>query len=161
MTKNPAVKMSLLMGTTMSFVLSLIGNLSSGMFTVPGFLKSFCISFLISLIIGFIIPIKKISDALCEKAGARPGTLKARIIAAADRLYTVHDLLHGLSGPFVRDCAWGEDPVLADVIKIGMHLDRGKLRVKLSDHTGIQPAGLWRQKANQRRQIKYRKETVR
>ena len=143
MTKNPAVKMSLLMGTTMSFVLSLIGNLSSGMFTVPGFLKSFCISFLISLIIGFIIPIKKISDALCEKAGA------------------VHDLLHGLSGPFVRDCAWGEDPVLADVIKIGMHLDRGKLRVKLSDHTGIQPAGLWRQKANQRRQIKYRKEPVR
>ena len=62
MMKNPAVKMSLLMGITMSFVLSLIGNLSSGMFTVPGFLKSFCISFLISLIIGFIIPIKKISD---------------------------------------------------------------------------------------------------
>ena len=83
MMKNPAVKMSLLMGITMSFVLSLIGNLSSGMFTVPGFLKSFCISFLISLIIGFIIPIKKISDVLCEKAGARPGTLKARIIAAA------------------------------------------------------------------------------
>ena len=48
MMKNPAVKMSLLMGITMSFVLSLIGNLSSGMFTVPGFLKSFCISFLIT-----------------------------------------------------------------------------------------------------------------
>ncbi len=81
--KNPAIRMSLLMGVTMSFVLSLIGNLSSGMFTFTGFLKSFCISFLISLIISFFIPMKKIGDTLCEKVNARPGTFRARIITAA------------------------------------------------------------------------------
>ena len=61
--------MSILMGVTMSFGLSLCGNLLSGQFTVQGFLMSFLISTLISLVIGFLVPMKRVGDAghyLCD-----------------------------------------------------------------------------------------------
>ncbi|MBQ2582311.1 MAG: hypothetical protein II577_00225 [Erysipelotrichaceae bacterium] len=74
--------MGILMGGTISFVNSLIGTLSSGRFTVGGFLNSFLISFVISQILGLIIPIKKISDSLIKKLDLQPGTLKARIVDA-------------------------------------------------------------------------------
>lgn len=81
--------MGILMGGTISFVNSLIGTLSSGRFTVGGFLNSFLISFVISQILGLIIPIKKISDSLTKKLNCKPGSLKARI---ADALVT--DLIY-------------------------------------------------------------------
>ena len=56
--------MSLLMGITMSFVLSLTGTLVGGHFTIPAWLLSFGASLILSLIIGFIIPIKPLSDGL-------------------------------------------------------------------------------------------------
>ena len=88
--KKIGLKMSLLMGLAMSFVLSRIGLLSSGKFTVTDFLKSFVISFVISLIIGLLIPMKKISDWLLNRFNAKPGTMKARIIEAlvSDVLYS-------------------------------------------------------------------------
>lgn len=78
--KNKGRKMSLLMGVTMSFVLSLIGNLSSGRFTLKGFLTSFLISFVIGLVLGSIVPMKRISDSLLKKTGCRPGSVKARLL---------------------------------------------------------------------------------
>lgn len=75
--------MSLAMSVTMSFVLSLIGNLSSGRFTVPVFIRSFLISLVIGLVLGFFVPIRKISDYLLEKTNTAPGTLKGRCIASA------------------------------------------------------------------------------
>ena len=88
--KKIGMKMSLLMGLSMSFVLSRIGLLSSGKFTVGEFLKSFIISFLISMVIGLIIPMKKISDSLLVKFNAKAGTTKARVIEAlvSDVLYS-------------------------------------------------------------------------
>ena len=82
--------MSLLMGLSMSFILTIVGMLTAGQFTVPGFLKSFLISFVVSMIIGLIIPIRKVSNGVLKKLDARPGTLKARILEAlvSDVLYS-------------------------------------------------------------------------
>lgn len=78
--KKAAMKMSIMMSVTMSLVLSLVGNLSSGRFTLQGYLTSFLISLCIGLIIGFVIPLREISETLCRKANAAPGTLKARVL---------------------------------------------------------------------------------
>ncbi len=82
--------MSLLMGLSMSFILTIVGLLTAGQFTVPGFLKSFLISFVVSMIIGLIIPMRKVSNKVLKKLDARPGTLKARILEAlvSDVLYS-------------------------------------------------------------------------
>jgi len=80
--KQLGMKMGLLMGTTIGFVNSLIGNLSSGRFTVSGFLISFLISFAVSQILGRIVPVRKISEQCLKKANARPGTGKGRVIEA-------------------------------------------------------------------------------
>ena len=88
--KNKALLMSICMGLTMSFVLSLIGNISSGNFTVPGFLMGFAISFIISMLIGLIIPMRKISGIIIEKLSVKPGTVTARVIESltSSILYT-------------------------------------------------------------------------
>ena len=80
--KKAGLKMSLLMGATMSFCLSLIGNLSSGNFTLRGFLTSFLISFAISFLLGLLIPMKKISNSLISRYGLEPGSVKARLLEA-------------------------------------------------------------------------------
>ena len=74
--------MSLLMSVTMSFVLSLIGNLSSGRFTFPGFIRSFLISLVIGLALGFFVPIRKISASLLKMTGTAPETLKGRCLSS-------------------------------------------------------------------------------
>ncbi len=76
--KKAGLLISVLMGLTMSFCLSLIGLLSAGQFTLPGFLKSFLISFAVSLLLGQLIPARRISDSLLRKHDLKPGTLKAR-----------------------------------------------------------------------------------
>lgn len=83
-------EMSLLMGVTLSFFLSLTGVLSSGQFTLPGFLINFLISFVISLIIGFLVPMKKVNDSLGAKLGLAPHTLKTRLFESliSDLIYT-------------------------------------------------------------------------
>ncbi|MBR1555225.1 MAG: hypothetical protein IJ644_07530 [Oscillospiraceae bacterium] len=83
-------QMSILMGISMSFCLSLTGLLSSGHFTIPSFLVNFVISTIISLIIGFFVPMKKVGDAAVEKAGLTPHTMKARLLESliSDLIYT-------------------------------------------------------------------------
>ena len=82
--------MSIKMGVTMSFFLSLIGTATSGHFTVPGFAISFVISSIISLIIGFAIPMGKVTGALIEKRHLKRGSLGARCIETfvSDLIYT-------------------------------------------------------------------------
>ena len=84
------IKMSLLMGASLSLCLSLAGNLSSGKFTVPGFLISFAVSFVISIIIGLFVPMKKVNDSLDRKLGLEPGKLGTRCFEAliSDLIYT-------------------------------------------------------------------------
>ncbi len=78
--KKAGQLIGVLMGLTMSFCLSLIGMVSAGQFSIPGFLKSFVISFLISLLLGLLIPVRKISTSLVRKHGLKPGSLKARLV---------------------------------------------------------------------------------
>ena len=82
--------MSIKMGITMSFFLSLIGTLTSGHFTVPGFLISFVISTIISLIIGFLIPMGKLSGGLLNKLNLVRGSLGGRLVETlvSDLIYT-------------------------------------------------------------------------
>lgn len=88
--KKIGIEMSLLMGVTLSFFLSLTGILSSGKFTVPGFLISFVVSLIISLIIGFLVPMKKVNDSLDARLGLKPHTLKTRLFESliSDLIYT-------------------------------------------------------------------------
>lgn len=85
--------MSILMGVTLSFCLSLIGNLmgslKSGSFSIPGWLISFAISAVISIILGLIIPMKKISDTVQSKHGGI-GSVKGRLFDCliSDLIYT-------------------------------------------------------------------------
>lgn len=83
-------QISILMGITLSFCLSLVGTLTSGHFTVPGWLLSFVASTVISLIIGFFVPMKRVLDGVDKKAGLQPGTLGARCMESliSDLIYT-------------------------------------------------------------------------
>ncbi|MBQ4485480.1 MAG: hypothetical protein II936_00545 [Oscillospiraceae bacterium] len=88
--KKISILMGLLMGLSMSLCMSLCGTLLSGHFTVQSWLISFAVSFVISIIIGFIVPMKPLSDKVCQKFGAAPETAKAKIISAlvSDIVYT-------------------------------------------------------------------------
>ncbi len=83
-------KMSIRMGIMMSFALALVGTLTSGHFTIPGFLLSFVVSAIISLIIGFLVPVGKISADFCRKRKYAPGTLANGIASSliSDIIYT-------------------------------------------------------------------------
>lgn len=82
--------MSIRMGILMSFCLSLVGTLSSGHFTIPGFLISFIVSTFVSLVIGFLVPIAPICGGACRKLGLQRGSLGARLLETfiSDLIYT-------------------------------------------------------------------------
>ena len=84
------IMMSLLMGVTMSFGMSLCGSLLSGHFTVASWLLSFVISLAVSIILGLAVPVKRICDAACRRFGAAPDTMKGRAVSAmtSNLIYT-------------------------------------------------------------------------
>ncbi len=84
------LKVSICMGLMMSFSLSLVGNLTSGHFTLPGFFMSFLVSTIISILIGIIIPMPKLNLAIQKKMGGDPRALKVRIFETfvSDLIYT-------------------------------------------------------------------------
>ena len=88
--KKMGIQMSLMMGVTLSFCLSLTGLVSAGQFSVPALIINFLISFVISMIIGLLVPMKKVGDAAIAKAGIEPRTLKARLLESllSDLIYT-------------------------------------------------------------------------
>ena len=90
MMKKIGRKMSILMGVTLSFFLSLQGNLLSGHFSVPAFLISFAVSTAISLIIGFLVPMKKVGDGVCNALHVKPRSIPARLAETlvSDVIYT-------------------------------------------------------------------------
>ncbi len=83
-------QMSILMGLTLSFFMSLAGNLSSPKFSVIGFILGFVVSFIISLVIGFLVPMKKVGDAVDRKLGLTPGSTAAHAVESlvSDLIYT-------------------------------------------------------------------------
>ena len=88
--KKVGQKMSLIMGVTLSFMLSLTGTLSSGHFTLPGFLLSFAVSTLLALVIGFLLPMHRVNAWLTKTFRLQPGDLKTRVIRTlvSDLIYT-------------------------------------------------------------------------
>ena len=91
--KTIGIKMSILMGLTLSFFLSLIGTLFGTLragrpFPPVGWLISFFISLAVSLIIGFAVPMGRISRSVDQKFGQH--TLKAELMNAliSDLIYT-------------------------------------------------------------------------
>jgi hypothetical protein len=88
--KKIGIQMNILMGVTLSFCLSLIGTLSSGHFTVPGFIISFIASSILSIIIGLLVPMKKVEDKLVSSCKLEARSLPARLLSAfvSDLIYT-------------------------------------------------------------------------
>ncbi len=88
--KKVARKMAVLMGFSMSLVLSLVGTATGGHFTIPSWLISFGISFVISLMIGFLVPVKLISDKLGAALHIKPRTLGDNLFSSlvSDIIYT-------------------------------------------------------------------------
>lgn len=93
--KKIMIQMNILMGVTLSFFLSLIGNLRAEKFSLPGFLISFLISVVISMIVGLLVPVKPLTDRLEEKCGIREALCRRRILRCADLRPDLHAGHHG------------------------------------------------------------------
>ena len=89
--KKIGMIMSILMGLTLSFCLSLTGNLTSeeGFKLVP-FLASFAVSTVISLVIGFLVPMEKAESGAVKALGLRERSIPAGLVSAfvSDLIYT-------------------------------------------------------------------------
>ncbi|MBO4523566.1 MAG: hypothetical protein J5723_02685 [Ruminococcus sp.] len=89
--KKVGIIMTLLMGVTLSFCLSLTGNLTSedGFKLIP-FLVSFAVSTVISILIGFVVPMRKIESGAVKAMGLKERSLPANIISSliSDLIYT-------------------------------------------------------------------------
>ena len=85
-------RISILMGFTLSFFMSLVANLflAEGGFKIGAFFLSFGITLVISLIIGLLLPIKKMNDGIERKLNLKPRSLAANAIEALvmDCIYT-------------------------------------------------------------------------
>lgn len=81
---------SICMGVTMSFFLSLIGTALSGHFSIAGWLIGFLISTAVSLLIGFIVPMKKVTEGASRALKLKPHSLIARCVESlvSDLIYT-------------------------------------------------------------------------
>ncbi len=84
------LKVSICMGLVMSFSLALVGNLTSGHFTLRGFIISFIVSLIISIIIGILVPMPKLNLSIQKKLGGDPRSLKVRLVetCVSDLIYT-------------------------------------------------------------------------
>lgn len=82
--------MGVLMSVTMGLLLTTVGLVSSGHFTVPAFIMSFLLSVIVAMLIGVIIPMPKINQGLARKLQLVPGSMKARAIESlvSDAIYT-------------------------------------------------------------------------
>ena len=88
--KKIGLQMNLLMALSLSFALSLYGNLSSGHFRFPAFLLSFLLSAVISFVIGLLVPMPKLEQKICGKVGADPRSAGGNAVMSlvSDLIYT-------------------------------------------------------------------------
>ena len=89
--KKVGITMNILMGVTLSFCLSLLGNLTSeNGFKPIAFIASFLVSTIISLIIGFLIPMRKIESGAVKAMKLNERGVPANIISSliSDIIYT-------------------------------------------------------------------------
>ncbi len=89
--KKVGITMNILMGVSLSFCLSLLGNLTSADGFKPiAFIASFIVSTIISLLIGFLIPMRKIESGAVKAMNLNERSLPASIISSliSDIIYT-------------------------------------------------------------------------
>lgn len=88
--KKVGILMNILMGVSLSFCLSLVGNLLSGHFAFLPWLISFAVSTVLSFLIGFLLPVRKcalgLSSALKLKERSFPSLLVESLVS--DFFYT-------------------------------------------------------------------------
>ena len=82
-------KVGMIMSVLMSLTLTVVGLLSAGHFTIPGFLISFVVGLVISFLIRKHISISNILADFYKKSKIKPNSLKGNIIEAI-----IIDLLH-------------------------------------------------------------------
>ena len=80
--KKVGQEMSVFMGLCMSFVLTAVGLITSGHFTLIDFLLNFVISFLLALILGLAIPVRSIVEVTVRKLGLDHEGFRARLLDA-------------------------------------------------------------------------------
>ena len=72
--------MGLLMGVSLSLLLTLTGTLSSGSFALLSFLSGFLVSFAVSTLLTRILPVQKIASSLSKRLKLRKGTVPCRLL---------------------------------------------------------------------------------
>lgn len=88
--KKKGMLVSVCMSITISLCLSLFGTLTSGHFTVKGWLISFAVTTVLSIIIGLVVPHRKISAGICDKHNIKQPFKKLLIESAvSDLIYTI------------------------------------------------------------------------
>ena len=73
--------MTLRMGTIMSVILCLVGNLATGYFTVVGYIVSLLICLAITFVIGYFFPIGKFQMDACMKLKLVPGSFMWKYVS--------------------------------------------------------------------------------
>ncbi len=86
--KKAGMQISIYMGISMSFFLSLFENILSGHFTLMLFLATFMASTALSFVIGFFVPMGPITAAATKKM--KPGSIGAKLLSSfiSDIIYT-------------------------------------------------------------------------
>ena len=86
--KKAGIQISIYMGVTMSFFLSLLGNILSGHFSLLLFLVTFAMSTTISFVIGLLVPMGIITSK--ATANMKPDSLGAKCLSSliSDLIYT-------------------------------------------------------------------------
>ncbi|MBR6403007.1 MAG: hypothetical protein IKS48_06440 [Eubacterium sp.] len=84
------LKMNIAMGVTLSFFLSLQGNLLSGHFTLSAWLISFVVSVLVSFVVCLIVPMRKVTDVVIQKSKLNPVSIPCRALVTlvSDCIFT-------------------------------------------------------------------------
>lgn len=97
--KKIGIQMNIFMGLFMSIILSIVGTTfgqatSAAGIQFPGIIigivVSFIASFAISLIIGFIVPMKKVGDGVCNLFKTSSNAILGKVVSAlaSDLIYT-------------------------------------------------------------------------
>ena len=92
--RKVGIRMSVMMGVTLSFFLSLTGMGVAGQLSQPGWfpkwLSSFLISLIISFVIGFLVPMGKVTMAIEKNPAFPKGALKTKLLETllSDLIYT-------------------------------------------------------------------------
>ena len=83
-------QMSLIIGTILSFVLSLIGIISSEKPSIVSFLICFVMSVILSIVIGSVVPLRSITEKVTGSMNLQKGSLGSRAVESllSDVIFT-------------------------------------------------------------------------